>query len=144
MRINCVTLLALLALAPCGCGPRTTYGEVEGVVTVDGRPLPKVEVRFMPEPGGGSAARAVGYTDANGHYRLTLDGGEPGVAVGSYVVCLADPTAKRPGSGPVKGRAAARPRFAVEFTDASRTPLRDYKVQPGRQTINLAATTASR
>lgn len=143
MRSTRVTLLALGLLGACGCGPRTVYGEVEGVVTVNGKPLPKAEVRFMPEPGGGSNTRAIGYTDANGRYTLALDDGKSGIAVGNYVVCLADPSAKRPQSGPAKGRLSA-PRFAAEFTDASRTPLRGFTVQTGRQTIDIVAGTAVR
>jgi hypothetical protein len=131
-------LFALAILAVCGCGSSTQYGEVEGVVTVDGKPLSKAEVRFMPEPDGGSNVRAVGYTDASGRYSLKLDGGKPGIATGNYVVCVIDVMAKRPQSKQGKTQVVTQPRVAFEFGDTSQTPLRGYTVQEGKQTFDLA------
>ncbi len=55
-------LLAAAAAAGCGSG---RLNEVTGTVTLDGRPVPGLEVRFEPnDPAIGT--RAIGYTRADG------------------------------------------------------------------------------
>lgn len=150
-----LALAISIALVASGCGASVKYGEVEGVVTVDGKPLAKVEVRFMPDPGGGSDIRAVGYTDGAGRYSLKLDDGNRGIAVGNYVVCVIDitqrsqnKTEKRETPKGAKSKAAAPQksnlRVAPEFSDATRTPLRNYTVKEGKQTIDLAVSRTSK
>ncbi|HVX57439.1 MAG TPA: carboxypeptidase-like regulatory domain-containing protein [Candidatus Saccharimonadales bacterium] len=65
-------LAAGMMLASVGCGPKQSAlktEEVEGVVTLDGTPVPGATVTFVPvQPDG---ATATGMTDSAGKYRLT-------------------------------------------------------------------------
>jgi len=76
-------VLALVGLLGCGDsgGPSVEY--VEGVVTLDGKPIEGVTVSFSPvKPDAGTPA--VGTTDANGVFKLTAtQGGKPGAGTGA-------------------------------------------------------------
>ena len=76
-------VLALFGLLGCGesGGPSVEY--VEGVVTLDGKPIEGVTVSFSPaKPGAGMPA--VGTTDANGVFKLTaVQGGRVGGGTGA-------------------------------------------------------------
>jgi hypothetical protein len=58
---------------------------VEGVVTLDGKPLPGATVSFMPVEAGRSAT---GQTDADGNFRLTTFRTEDGALPGEYKVIV--------------------------------------------------------
>jgi hypothetical protein len=83
-----LSLLASIVLLGCGetGGPAVEY--VEGVVTLDGKPIEGVNVSFSPtKPDAGTPA--VGTTDANGVFKLTaVQGGKVGggAGVGDYQV----------------------------------------------------------
>ncbi|MGA2796909.1 MAG: carboxypeptidase-like regulatory domain-containing protein [Thermoguttaceae bacterium] len=62
-------------------GPQ--LGEVQGTVTLDGRPLARATVIFEPKAGG-HASRAV--TDASGRYQLVYLRDNTGALVGSHLV----------------------------------------------------------
>jgi hypothetical protein len=125
---------ALWRLAPAavllaaGCGNPLTFNEqVEGTVTLDGNPLPRVMVQFVPDVQGPSAVPlASGLTDETGRFRLTHDGNKPGAALGKYRVVVLqgrggrmsdDPDA--PVLPPPEG-----PRLPSQYTVAAQTPLR--------------------
>lgn len=101
-RFSLPLALALVsALLLTGCpesGPPVEY--VEGIVTLDGKPVEGVTVSFSPvDLKVGSPA--VGETDANGVYKLTAtQGGSPGsgTKAGEYQVALSK--VKVAGSGP--------------------------------------------
>lgn len=77
-----IVIPILLLSLPAGCGkslpPPPPIVEVEGVVLLDGKPLKKVEVRFVPvvECGPEYVARAT--TNNKGEFRLLCNNGEPG------------------------------------------------------------------
>jgi hypothetical protein len=142
----------LLVAALAGCTREPTYAEVEGVVTLGGKPLDSVEVVFLPEPGsvpGGPQASA--YTDAQGRYHLRTQGtGRDGAVVGRHRVCLHDlaalpspgalPGPVEPDPTPAAPRPAGRPgprRIPASYASASQTSLRDIQVQPGRQVLDF-------
>ena len=83
-------LLVLFLAALVGC-PETSgvpVEYVEGVVTLDGKPIEGVNVGFSPTKAG-SGTPAVGTTDANGVFTLTATaGGKPGggAGIGEYNV----------------------------------------------------------
>ncbi|MCA9013132.1 MAG: hypothetical protein KDB01_25450 [Planctomycetaceae bacterium] len=65
--VSALTMLAML----CGCsntGDRPELGEVSGIVTLNGEPLPYAGVHFRPESGGRTAS---GYTGADGKFEST-------------------------------------------------------------------------
>jgi hypothetical protein len=65
-----------------GCGGPSDVGGVEGVVTLDGKPLPDAMVQFQPESGRPS----VGMTDTGGHYELQYTADAAGAALGRHTV----------------------------------------------------------
>lgn len=73
---------AVVVLAFAGCGS-SDIGYVSGTVTMDDKPLAGAVVEFFPEPTG---APAIGLTDKDGKYELTLGRDTKGVKVGDNKV----------------------------------------------------------
>lgn len=139
----------LLLGVVCGCsGPSNTFAPVEGVVTRNGRPVPRVQVVFFAD-GDSRGPRATGLTDDAGRFRLVTDDGKEGAPVGQHRVCVidasklagrvgllanrgADAANKAPQSKPTDKAAAIPPQYARPAD----TPLR-AEVRPGAQTINF-------
>jgi hypothetical protein len=87
-RLNCCLLVlgaAFCAVLFAGCSGGSTMGVeyVEGLVTMDGQPVPEATVMFVPVTEG-EGLSATGMTDANGIYKLTASnlGGETAPAGG--------------------------------------------------------------
>jgi len=97
-------LPAILIVVPVvvGCGgPKgLPVCYVEGIVTLDGKPLEGALVSFYPEVSGENTRTAAGYSDASGKYTLTSDGGEPqkGALAGDYVVTISLQTVEATGA----------------------------------------------
>jgi hypothetical protein len=79
-RILLSTVLFLALLAGCSQGPR--LGEVEGLVTLNGQPLPGAEIEFKPDVGRSSFA----VSDAQGRYRLQFARDRHGALPGNHTV----------------------------------------------------------
>ena len=72
VQVRVLIALALLAMVPVS-GCHTGLNEVTGKVTLDGRTVPGMEVRFEPkDPNIGTTA--IGYTQADGSYTLHYPG----------------------------------------------------------------------
>jgi hypothetical protein len=86
-----VSMIAVAALVSAGCNSRTAgyppLGQVSGVVTSGGQPLPNITVTFQPVAGGRSSA---GTTDASGRYTLAYTDAAKGAMVGEHAVLLAE------------------------------------------------------
>lgn len=91
---NILYLLIFMGLLMTGCyssvGDRPELGEVTGVVTLDGRPLPNANVMFHPnsEEGG---RRSIGVTDESGRYELMyMQGADTvyGAKLGDHIVAI--------------------------------------------------------
>lgn len=122
--VGALTLVG--ALSGCGTGaPRVA--QVSGRVTLDGKPLPKASVTFVPmatrqneNPG----PTAQGMTDDQGRYQLSVDVSTPGAVVGAcriYITTiLSDPaTDDRDAGGPirkVRDKVPTRYNMATELT----------------------------
>jgi hypothetical protein len=143
---------ALLFLS-AGCSRAPEFVEVEGLVTLDGKPLPEVEVSFLPDPEkGNNGPSASAYTDAQGHYKLFCDQAKrDGAVVGPTRVCVIDITAVRllsslpgvrmPGelAPPVPQSETDKrkvSRVPADYKSPARTPLR-IEVQPGQQKFDI-------
>jgi hypothetical protein len=76
-------------LAGCGHSPDLPpMADVHGQVTLDGKPLPRGFVQFVPDPVHGTTGpTAVGKIDADGHYAL-ITAGVPGAIVGFHKVSV--------------------------------------------------------
>ena len=81
---NWLLVLASVAFHGCG-GQRVEY--VDGVVTLDGKPVSRAIVQFIPR---GEGRHAGGQTDAGGMYRLNTMGGTSGAGAkaGDYYVAI--------------------------------------------------------
>jgi hypothetical protein len=77
-----------LIMVTAGCGkkvaPPPPLGLVTGVVTLDGQPLSKASVSFVPTGPQGHGAH--GFTDEAGRYEVTYDADHAGAVVGSHRV----------------------------------------------------------
>jgi hypothetical protein len=141
-------ILAGLLLLGLGCGkvpPAIT--EVEGVVTLDGAPLPSALVQFMPELDQfGAEMNSTGITDEKGRFKLTCAfKQQPGAAVGKHRVLITNappPEAARGMSGEAQ---AALTRYLSglknrpipdQYGSVAQTPL-IITVEPGQATYNL-------
>ncbi len=150
-------MLFLLSLAgAAGCSkPTLEFGEVEGTVTLNGKPLPNVEVVFTPEftdSKGQVNPTSTSYTDEKGHYSLwcgQID--TAGAVLGNYRVCVNDIAAiPMPalefGDDPAAAR-AHRPgplRVPTRYSSTSQTPFRDVKVSAGKSKLDFDVKTSGR
>jgi hypothetical protein len=139
-------LAAALLVAAAGCGRQ--FGQVEGTVTLDGAPLPDVEVVFVPDPARGNTGNnASAVTDSQGHYRLrSPKEGKDGAAVGLHRVILTDllmvtdttaagvPAPAGAGAAPPQPLGSKKRRFPTAYGDPTDTPLKDVEVKSGPQT----------
>jgi hypothetical protein len=83
-----VTLgIVLIALAARSGKTAPTLAPVEGVIRIDGKPLKKVTVLFVPTTDYGQDYTAYGETDEAGHYTLHCNG-QPGACVGENQVLI--------------------------------------------------------
>ena len=75
-KLTCVLSAILFAV---GCGPGgPEIARVEGIVTMDGKPLPNAIIMFVPTNGRPSASE----TNAEGKYVLEFSGGRQGAIPG--------------------------------------------------------------
>lgn len=119
----CVVVTACgVTAAGCSQGDRPALGAVEGVVTLDGAPLPEAILRFDP----GEALRgSMGVTDSSGRYELLYIRDIKGAAVGEHRVLITTATETKPEILP--------PRYHAQTTLTA-------TVQGGKNEINFALT----
>lgn len=82
-----IMLILLLGLLPIGCGEssedKPILAEVSGIVTLDGKPLLKASVVFLPIAEGQVSG---GVTDENGKYSLMYEQSLSGAVLGKHQV----------------------------------------------------------
>ncbi len=74
----------LLVCLSSGCGKPYKVARVSGRVTLDGQPLAKASITFVPQAVQGNIApgpTAAAFTDADGRYTLGIDSDTPGAVV---------------------------------------------------------------
>jgi hypothetical protein len=139
-------LLAVsVAFAAAGCSGGPKLAEVKGAVTLDGRPLAKVMVEFIPD--GTTGPRATGTTDENGQYTLLCDDQRRGAVVGPNRVVLHDLEVmgdkflgrKMEQIGTKDGPTLKPSRVPERYTDVASTPFKK-EVKPEPNTIDLDVT----
>jgi hypothetical protein len=132
--------MALGLAAIAGCGRGISMAEVEGVVTLNGKPVEKIQVEFWPSKEG---PRSIGVTDSEGRYKLkTDDGTQPGAAVGKHSVVLHDvgifgDKFLGRGAEDVDISNGQKPRISSEYCDAARTTLQKEVVAGQKNQIDL-------
>ena len=121
-----VVLLGMCTLFGCG---GAQFGQVSGQVTLDGKPLPDIAVRFEDE--GGSAA--IARTDKSGHYEMRYTVDQIGAPVGNHKVTIFTPAPLSEGTGE---RAKAEIVPAKYNTKSALT----QEIKSGKQTCNFELT----
>lgn len=79
-----ISISCHVVIASAGCNSDTELGTVQGRVTKDGKPLPKLWVEFRPAAG----RPAEGRTDSNGHYELRYTMDKKGAVAGKNRVSI--------------------------------------------------------
>ncbi|MBL8808831.1 MAG: hypothetical protein JNM43_01530 [Planctomycetaceae bacterium] len=80
-----VLLLALFSVvAGCGGSDGPELADVTGTVTLDGKPLARASIRFVPEAAGGSPS--YGSTTEDGEYQLLFSAEKSGAMIGRHRV----------------------------------------------------------
>lgn len=75
----------IVVLFTQGCGKKSSVSPVQGIVTLDGTPVPDASVTFMPAEGG---RPAFGISDAQGKYTLTTFEQGDGALHGNHLVTI--------------------------------------------------------
>jgi hypothetical protein len=85
-----VLLGAMFVALVVGCGKKSpAIVPASGIIRLEGRPLKKVAVRFVPKTGQDPEYIAVGVTDESGRYTLTCNG-KPGACAGEHHVLVTE------------------------------------------------------
>jgi hypothetical protein len=118
-------MLVYLGLAACiiGCGGGAVSaptGEVQGVVTYQGKPVPDVNVTFTPDKG----RPGYGTTDAQGKFTISTFGDRDGAVPGTHKVTITD-TREIPMPGTPEAEQAANtpPPFPPKYSDPAQSDL---------------------
>lgn len=106
---TCV-VLASCCMVGCSEPQMPELTPVQGVLLLDGKPLPMADIRFQPVATAALPPDAIGQavTDAEGRFTLTT-AGKPGALIGEHIVTVAEgpPPAEVRGDGPEAQVAAA-------------------------------------
>lgn len=147
------TFVALLLTFGAGCAGRE-FAEVEGTVTLNGRPLADVEIVFVPAAAKGNNANAC--TDAQGRYKLRSEPARKnGTVFGPHRVTIVDllavPDLSQMGGAAAVGSQAAPTtrgpivsRVPAVYCYPDQTPFQDVEVKPGKQTLDCDVKTRPR
>ena len=123
--------------------------KVSGAVTLDGKPLERVTVKFVPA--GAAGPTATGVTDAKGRFQATTFGKGDGLLPGEYKITVTYPSTQTKGDKTDPEAAALkrllekapksktqRSRLPSAFGNLVTTPLRfEMKSEPGELSLNL-------
>jgi hypothetical protein len=143
-------LAAVLVLSQSGCGGKYKPVPVEGIVTLDGKPVEAATVLFFRE--GGAGRPASGLTDAQGIFHMTTFREDDGALPGDYRVVVTKspgreaPTDERPGEdkeaaehhrGIIGIENRKKTVLPSAYGDESTTMLRCRVPADGRVTVEL-------
>lgn len=137
-RFAIASTLFVLLLVINGCSkPMPQIAEVEGTVTIKGKPQPRLLVRFLPDPEKGNnwPVNGEGQTDEKGKFQLKYHhAGQEGLgaAVGWNRVLIEDTRL----SGIAQGQPRPPQIIPTAYSSPATTPL-SKEVKPGKQTIDL-------
>lgn len=110
-----------------GCGSEFKLAQVSGKVTVDGAPVPNLQVMFEPQDKGQPSS--LGFTKPDGTYQLRCTSGEDGAVVGQHTVRVTTIEMDDP---------SAVPLTIPEKYNSSSTLM--HEVKAGDNTIDLPLT----
>jgi hypothetical protein len=128
---------ATLLAGVVGCGGASSESTVQGVVTLDGAPVPAGSISFVPSAGG---TQAYAMSDESGNYEA-YTGRKPGLRPGEYkvtVVARKKPEVNQTEAG---GPATAGESITPRWYASPETTSLAIKVEPGANEANLELTT---
>ncbi|MDZ4685229.1 MAG: hypothetical protein SH850_09070 [Planctomycetaceae bacterium] len=133
MRSSFVTMAVVAtSLMGFGCGKANgpELAPVLGTITLDGQPLPEMNIQFAPEATGGSPS--FGGTNADGEYRLLFSQNRKGAVPGKHRVEITPRERKTDDSGNPIGQEP------VKLPAKYRKPgALSAEVKPGANTIDF-------
>ncbi|WP_437202299.1 carboxypeptidase regulatory-like domain-containing protein [Planctomicrobium sp. SH664] len=122
-----VVVLATMSCAGCGDSNEPKFGEVSGLVTLDGKPLPYAILEFQKE----GSRPSIGKTDLNGKYSLKYSISRTGAVQGNHNVWI-EMGGPDEGEPPAPGPSVTLPRkYNVDS-------LLTAEVKAGNNEINFA------
>jgi hypothetical protein len=127
-RVSWPLILVVVSACLVGCG-KAKFGNVTGQVTLDGKPLPFIALRFEDEGGSATIAK----TDKEGHYVLQYTVHQIGAPVGKHKVTIFTPPPETDGTG-------ERAKVELVPTKYNTNSTLTMEVKPGSQTINFELT----
>lgn len=137
MGIGChrtrVFVWLLFCLFFAGCGPSYDLGQVSGIVTLDGTPLPQATLIFSR----GKGRMAVGMTDEDGRYRLQYTHRQEGAELGTHTVRVTSRVDAVSGEGGVPAIAGRPELLPARYHDKTELTA---EVKRGRNTIDFNLT----
>ena len=121
----CVVAVTIVAVSGCSGVKIPPLGQVGGIVTLDGQPLTKGQVQFLPDSSKGTKGRmAVGIIGTDGRFSLTAFKPGDGALVGFHkvvIICEEDIPTFDPNS-----KVALQPPkslIPIRYTDANTSGL---------------------
>jgi hypothetical protein len=146
-RIVIVVVIGLSALAPlAGCGKRLPpLVPVRGSVLLNGKPLPKAAVTFVPQLDTfGAESNSTAVTDENGQFTLICAyQGQPGAVAGEHIVLVTEPPLPEELRNSRSTRELANFRaklgnrpIPAKYSSVSQSPLK-IEVKEGQEEIKL-------
>jgi len=119
---------AILALGAVvfsgGCGSEFKLAQVSGKVTLDGAPVPNLQVLFEPQDKGQPSS--LGFTKPDGTYQLRCTSGQDGAVVGQHIVRVTANEVDDPAGPPLT--------IPEKYNISSQL---NYEVKAGDNTIDL-------
>jgi hypothetical protein len=135
-KVKPVAGVLMLMLPVClGClgGNVPDIGYVEGVVTLDGQPLPNAVVTFQPQ----NARPSYGRTDQSGRYVLVYTKGNEGATLGKHRVAISTQSDGDPDADPPIPSSPEK--VPARYSQMSQTEL-TADVKPGRNKVDFDLT----
>jgi hypothetical protein len=115
----CASAVTVLAISGCSGVKTPPVGQVGGIVTLDGQPLTKGQVQFVPDSSKGTKGRMAGGLIGNdGRFSLTAFKPGDGALVGFHkvvVICEEEMPAFDPKSPPPPPKSL----IPIRYTDAN-------------------------
>ena len=139
---NSIAFCAMVLVGMCSCGSKDTpqpgpdpglalpspkLVKVEGIVTLDGKPLAGAQVMFVPDEGK-DGRPASGFANAKGDFEMGTVNPDDGIVPGQYQVVVFYPASAK--------ESKSRPAIPNKYTNPEETPLR-CKVEKDGQFVKL-------
>jgi hypothetical protein len=132
-----IFLLTLLCVVGCGSKSDVEMGQVEGIVTLDGKPVTSGKVLFQPQAGRGGS----GAIQSDGTFVIGTYGEADGAVIGEHkVAVVAFPPGRVTGQAPSGQSKPIKPLVPERYLAAGTSEL-TFEVKPGDNHAEFKLTT---